>query len=300
MKNTTRAISGLILCFAHSTLHASPLSTPPASPPVQLPPVVVKGTTSSLKEDAPRGAYGQPDWVKNRRFSTTRVHIQRDPWEAGAEQWWRGRFYDGGESKHRFQTEFEFGLPYRFQIDLYENFTYDDENDWQHENFAAEVRWALADWDEIPLNPTLYFEYKFGGDGPDVIEPKLLLGGDFGEGWHWGLNFIYEAELSGEETREWAIAGGISKTLIDEKFSLGLEAKYVYETVESDRDNGDHTLLVGPSVQWRPSRNTHLDLVALGGLTEDSPNAEIWFIFGIDFGGSESRGGYTPTNLKSN
>lgn len=299
MKKSSYSIGGLLVCLIQGPLLAAP---PPATPPadaVQLPPVVVTGRTSSLKEDAPSGAYGQPDWVKSRRFSTTRVHIQRDPWEMAVEQWWRGRFYDGGESKHRFQTEFEIGLPYRMQVDLYENFTYAD-GDWDHENFAAELRWALADWDVIPLNPTLYFEYKFGGDGPDVIEPKLLLGGDFGEGWHWGLNFIYEAELSGEETREWAVATGISKTLIDEKLSVGLEAKYVYETVEGDRDNGEHKLVAGPSVQWRPTRNSHIDLVTLGGLTEDSPNAEIWFIIGFDFGGSESRGGYKPTNLKSN
>lgn len=277
-----------------------------AATAAEAPPVVgnvnVPAGTSSLQEEKPVGEFGQPSWVMNRRFSTTRVHIQQDPWELGFEQWWRGRFYDGGESKHRFQTEVELGLPYRMQLDLYENIAVQDD-DWEHETFAVELRWALADWNAIPLNPTLYFEYKFGGDEhPDVIEPKILFGGELAESWHWGLNFIYERETSGEETEEWAVSGGISKTLVDEKFSIGLEAKYTNETVAGDRDNPAHKLVFGPSIQWRPCPNSHLDFVPMAGLTDDSPNAEIWFIFGIDFGGMESpkQKGYTPTSVRDN
>ena len=64
------------------------------------------------------GAYHQPQWVKSRRFATTRVHIQRDPWEVAVEQWGRGRLVDG-EWSYRFQEEIEIGLPGRFQLDFY-------------------------------------------------------------------------------------------------------------------------------------------------------------------------------------
>ena len=266
------------------------------------PPVVGNVDVTSggaLKEEKPVGEYGQPEWVKSRRFSTTRVHLQRDPWEWAAEQWWRGRFYDGGESQHRFQTELELGLPYRFQFDLYEVYQY-IEGDWSHDYVSAELRWALGDWDAIPLNPTLYFEYKFTDEGADVIEPKILFGGDFGTGWHWGLNFAFEGETGGEHTQEWAVAGGISRTLIDEVLSVGLEAKYSYESVESARGDGESVFIIGPSIQWRPTPDMHLDLVGMAGMTDDSPNVEAWLVFGIDFGSEGvSRGGYKPASQRN-
>ncbi len=32
----------------------------------------------------------------------------------------------------------------------------------QERSFSIEGRYALADWDKIPLNPTIFVEYKFG------------------------------------------------------------------------------------------------------------------------------------------
>jgi Putative MetA-pathway of phenol degradation len=241
---------------------------------------------SSLREEQPVGVYNQPGWVKSRRFSTTRVHIQRDPWEVAFEQWWRGRMTNGDWS-HRMQEEIEIGLPGRFQLDLYQDWTIDKDGKAEHLDFAAEIRWGLADWGEIPLNPALYFEYKWTDPsrGGDVIEPKILFGDDFGEGWHWGLNLVYERELSGEKAEEYQITQGISRTLMDEVFSVGMEMKYVRETVAGARNDPDHKFLIGPSVQWKPRDNMHLDLVALAGVTKASPDLETWLVFGIDFGG---------------
>src|SRR5262245_26181559 len=69
-----------------------------AAPPV---PVAVEVTTTaddnvSLWDGV--GAYNQPQWVKSRRYATTRVHIQRDPWEVAVEQWARGRLNGGNWS----------------------------------------------------------------------------------------------------------------------------------------------------------------------------------------------------------
>ena len=57
-------------------------------------------------------------------------------------------------------------------------------------------RWALADWEKIWGNPTLYFEYITLEDRPDKIEPKLLFGGEAAEGWHWAANLVAEVELA--------------------------------------------------------------------------------------------------------
>lgn len=229
------------------------------------------------------GAYNQPEWVQNRRFATTRVHIQRDPWEAAYEEWWRGRMTDG-TWKHRFQEELEIGLPGRIQLDLYHTWVV-EKDDAAHHDISFEVRYGLADWGVIPLNPALYFEYKWvdPDQGGDVIEPKILLGDEF-DGWNYGLNLVYERELGGESTEEWQITQGLSHDLND-AISLGIEAKYVHETVAGNRGNPEHKVLLGPSLQFRPADRIHLDVVALAGLTDDSPDLETWVIFGWDFGG---------------
>ena len=258
-----------------------------------------RGTFSSpdLRTDAPEvglvdldetssggdfGAYDQPEWVQHRRFATTRVHIQRDPWEAAFEEWWRGRL-SGGNFKNRFQEELELGLPGRIQLDLYHTWVY-EAGDSSHHDVSFEVRHALADWGEIPLNPALYLEYKWVDPlhGGDVIEPKLLFGDTFGDGWDYGLNLVYERELGGSSTEEWQVTQGISRALCDQ-VSLGLEGKY--ETVDGARGNPEHKILLGPSIQFRPLGNVHLDVVALAGLTEDAPDLETWVVFGWDFGG---------------
>jgi len=247
-----------------------------------------------LEEDKPVGVYGQPEWVKQRRFSTTRIHLQKNPWEMGVEEWYRVRTYDGGRVTQRSQTEFEMGLPYRMQLDVYEKAIHDNSDDkgWQQDEFAVELRYAFADWGVLPLNPTLYFEYAFAHEGSDIIEPKILFGDDFGAGWHWGVNLIHETQVWGEKAPEWAISGGISKTLVDNLLSVGIEGKWTKPDQEA------YEAILGPSIQWRPTDNTHLDLVAMAGLTHSAPNAECWLIFGFDFGkGSHEAKGYKPTSV---
>ena len=247
--------------------------------------------------DANTGAYNQPGWVQRRPFNTTRVHIQRNPGEISVEQWVRSRYYDDtDEWKFRFQEEIEFGLPGRFQIDLYYDWTVEDSKA-DHLDFAGEVRWAPADWGALPLNPAFYLEYKVvdPSRGGDVIEPKILLGEDFGNGWHWGLNFIYERELQGEKAEEWAISQAISKT-ITESLSLGIEMKWTRETVEGGRQDPEQKFAVGPGLQWRPSSKVHVNFAALAGCTEHTADLEGWFIIGYDLGGPGQKTGNAPVS----
>ncbi len=262
------------------------------------PPVVgeVQVSASDLVEEKRDGVNGEPEWVRQRRFSNTRVYIQKDPWEMGVEEWWRVRTYDGGRVTNRFQQEFEIGLPYRMQLDLYDKYIHDnqDPKGWLHDEFAVELRYAFADWGKLPGNPTIYEEYAFIDGGPDALESKLLFGDDY-QGWHWGVNFINEHELWGDKETVWRIAAGLSRTIIDSKLSLGLEGQWEHPEGESNE------FLLGPSIQWLPTSNTHLDLVTMAGLNNASPNVECWLIFGFDFGpGTHKQQGYKPTSVGGN
>jgi hypothetical protein len=289
-KNSPFILAGAAALFSTTLARSQDSTTPPVVGNVMI-------SGSELAEEAPAGVAGEPTWTHNRRFSTTRIYIQKDPGEIGVEQWYRVRTFDGGNVTQRSQTEIEIGLPYRMQFDLYENVLLDNATGkgWQQEEVAAELRFAFADWGVLPLNPTFYFEYAFAHEGADGIEPKLLIGDDFGSGWHWGVNFIHERRVWGDAKAEWGIAGGISKTIVDSCFSVGFEGKWTHP--EGGPDEG----IVGPTIQWLPTANTHLDLIAMAGVNDSSPNAECWFIFGYDFGsGAKKQQGYKPTSVAGN
>src|SRR6266436_1494134 len=88
----------------------------------RLPLITVEATNApaEFSEDQPLSPRNQPEWTTRRRFSTTRIYVI-SPWQFEFEQWWKGKFPREGKSEHLFQSEFEVGLPYRFQLDFYEN-----------------------------------------------------------------------------------------------------------------------------------------------------------------------------------
>ena len=244
---------------------------------------------ASLKEAQAIGPYGQPEWTTERRFPNTRVYLQQTPGEQGVEGWWRAKWFKDGTSEHRYEAEYEIGLPYRMQMDLYQAYKTDKDHISKPEYTSAELRYALADWGKLLWNPTLYGEAKYVPDGPNVLEGKLLLGDQIGQRIHWGVNFVWEEETGGDYTREFAFTHAASYALIDQRLSVGYEVNYAQESIASDRDTPDKTLVIGPSVQWRPTRNTHLDLVPMFGVTKDSPRIESFIVFGWDFGSDKSK-----------
>jgi hypothetical protein len=267
-----------------------------AAQPVRMPEVTTEASYSGLAEERPVGPTGRPEWTSARRFTTTRVYIQKNPWEVGVEQWWRIRDKRDDTIENLFIEEIEVGLPFRMQLDLYENWTVDDERKARHDNFAVELRWALADWGVIPMNPTLYAEYKWVDKGSDVVEFKLLLGDQILPRLHYGINFVYEKEFSNaDRVAEFQIAGGLSYTVLDEKIGLGVEAKYVQESTHFYRSEPEQKFLVGPSVQFRLTPRLHLDLVCLFGTNRDAQRHEGWMVLGYDFGPQDEHG-YKPTS----
>ena len=262
-------------------------------PAVQKMPEVTFTETAGLAEEQGIGETGRPEWTSARRFPTTRVYIQKEPWQVGVETWWRYRHKRDGTSVSRMTGEIEIGLPHRMQLDLYYDMAVQGDRSSRTEDYAVELRYALADWGKLPLNPTVYAEYKLVEEGADVLELKLLLGDQLPGGWHYGVNFVWEKELGGERTTEWQLTAGLSKTLVDGKFSVGMEGKYVHETTALSRGEPEHKLHVGPSAQWRISERFSASTTVLFGLNNDSPLQECWLVLSYDFGRSgESK--YTP------
>jgi hypothetical protein len=302
MNRTPLIVSALVCAgFTAALGQQTPRTVTPVLTDVQqrqsyeYPPVTAPG--SGLREDAPVGENRQPEWTAQRRFSTTRTYVI-PPWEVEVEQWWQGKFPRAGGSEHLFQSEIEIGLPYRFQVDLYENVDRTQEGRWRYGGTQVEARWAFAEWGRIPLNPTLYGEWKFNNVDPDAYELKLLLAEDLAPRWHWGFNLFYEQAISGTRTTEWGFSQAVSYTLIDQKLSAGIEMNFEHTTEAGSRGNPEIEFLLGPSVQWRPTRNTHIDFVPLFGLTHDSPRVEAFIVAGIDFGRAGGEKGAAPVSVR--
>ncbi|MFO1053011.1 MAG: transporter [Planctomycetota bacterium] len=283
------ALCGLLLAFPvlaqDNVVNPADKQRRPTTPPgEQGTPVVVEGRqVSNLREEDRIGSYQQPEWTSHRRFMETRVYV-RPEGQADFEYWLIPEIDDKGHTETKQQYEFEFGLPNRFQFDLYlVSHQQGNTGPMEFDETKFEVRYALADWDEIWGNPTLYLEWAAKNDAPDGIEGKLLLGGEISEGWHWGANLVYEAETGGARERNVELTAGVSYTAIDSKLSIGAETKYALTDDKTDRGDYANEFLLGPSVQYRPMPNTHLDLAALAGLNNDSPDAKFIFVFGWEF-----------------
>jgi hypothetical protein len=246
------------------------------------------------------GPYGQPEWTTQRRFTTTRAYVLA-PWQVELETWWKGKIRHGVRPDHLFQEEIGIGLPCRFQLDLYGNWANPSDGDLHYATTQVEVRYALADWNCLPLNPTLYGEWKFNTrDDPDAWEVKLLLAQEFGPCWRGAVNLFYEREVAGQEAIEMGVSAATAWTVIDRRLSLGVEAQIERATEKGSRGDPSVEVLLGPSVQVRFGHNTHLDVVPLLGLTSDAPDLEMYVNFGIDIGpASSGHGTYVPTATRS-
>jgi hypothetical protein len=270
-----------------------------------------------LQDELPVGPYRRPMWTLHRPSPTTRIYLQVDPGEVEFEQWLDIRMpkkRSKADDRVRMSEEFEFGLGYRLQLDLYANtiFTRAGEaSTLAIRSWAAELRYALADWGVIWGNPTLYLEYIQWNAGQGDAhadaasaswEVKLLFGDELGNGWRWGANFVYEATFN-DSVREHVITYSLLKTLVDSLLSGGITAKYVYTSEIEDNvlpKTRSSELYVGPNLQVRLApyqaeeeidgkkikvtrTKAHLDIEPLFGLTGDSKRAQILIIFGWDF-----------------
>ena len=264
-----------------------------------MPETTSTGFSSVLSEDTPIGETQRPEWTSARRFPSTRVYIQQEPWEVGVESWWRIKHHRDGTVSNRLLEEVEIGLPYRMQLDLYNDIEGDGNRRFHYQSFNVELRWALADWGKLWGNPTLYAEYKFADHqwGPDVYEMKVLFGDQIAQRWHWAVNFVWEAETGGEREQEFQIPGGLSYTVIDHRLGIGVEFLYDHDTVAGGRGNPANQFNIGPSLQWRITDKAHLDLSCMFGTNKESDRQIGWVVLGYDFGGpsGHSERAFTPS-----
>lgn len=295
-------------------------------------------------------AYGAPPGISRTRFSPSVTAYVLPPWCFYFGSIWQGDI-SGDPPFHQFTQEVEMGLPGRFGLAGEVTFQrFNGGGDLR--SIAIEGRYALADWNKIPLNPTIFLEYKFGagkilreegemeeedeeiGDGgfkalrrlttkiqrvrtqepdedeedeeeesrklPDAAEFRLLLAQDFGEHFEWALNGFVEQETGGDRGREWGFAQSIVMPLTrNERLKAGVEMLYKNFTDKDTRDDPQHSFVVGPTVAWKPSKSTRIDVSALFGVTEESPDLQAFVVFSWLLGNPGSSEAEAPASTRN-
>lgn len=277
-------------------------------------------------EEVP-SAYGAPPAFSRTRFSNLVNAYVLPPGGVFAGLVYQGDALRFNRPDHLFTQEIEVGLPYRFGVAI-ENSVEAFRGETQERTFSIEARYAFADWNKIPLNPTIFVEYKFGighilhdegpperlakGEAeeflaeheplPDAFEVRLLLAQDFGERFEWALNGFFEQEVGGDRGREYGFAQSVMTPVLlaKERLKAGAEMQFTTFTDKGIRDDPSYRCVIGPTVAWKPSKNTRLDVSPLFGVTDDSPRASVFVVFSMLFGpGGEAEHGEAPASTRN-
>src|SRR5215813_440783 len=286
--------------------------------------VVVTGQAPGVSgpfEEVP-SAYGAPPEFSRSRFSNVVNAYVLPPWAFFFGELFEGVGFRHGPPQYLFTQEIEMGLPWRLNVAA--------ESQWERFNggggaqtVSLEARWALADWNKIPLNPTIFAEYKFGvgtirheevppppgegGEGeeeeeggppkvPDAYEFRLLLAQEFGRSepgfgrMEWAMNWFFEKENTGDRGREWGFSQALVTPIFlpNERLKLGIEMEYKNLTVKDTRGDPLNSFTIGPTLAWKPSAHTRLDVSPLFGCTAGAPVADVFVAFSWLFGGERA------------
>src|SRR5437764_10776262 len=264
-------------------------------------------------EEVP-SAYGAPPGLSRSRFSNTTQAYVLPPWSFFFGELFEGQGFRHGPPDYLFTQEIEMGLPYRFNVAAeaqFERFN----GSGGAQTVSLEARWALADWNKIPLNPTLFAEYKFGvgtirheevppppggGEGeeeeggppkvPDAYEVRLLLAQEFFERVEWAMNWFFEKENTGDRGREWGFSQAAMTPILlpNERLKVGIEMEYKNVTTKDTRGDAVNSFVIGPCLAWKPTASTRLDISPLFGCTHDAPVADVFVAFSWLFGGEHA------------
>jgi hypothetical protein len=276
-------------------------------------------------EEVP-SAYGAPPGISRTRFSPLLTAYVLPPWAFYFGTIYEGDAFRHGPPDHLFTQEVEMGLPYR--LGLAAETSFERFNGGGGPSTASiEARYAFADWNKIPLNPTIFAEYKFGtgpirheegkppsegGGGeeeeggppekPDAYEVRLLLAEDFGEHLEWAMNLFFEQEIQGDRGREWGFAqSAVTPFLLpNERLKAGIEMQYRNFTMKDTREDPQHNFVIGPTLAWKPTKQTRIDISPLFGCTDDSPRVQAFVVFSWLFGGGGEGGeAEAPTSTRN-
>ena len=133
------------------------------------------------------------------------------------------------------EVELEYGLTDHLQLAAYEVFTWDNSENWQQDSLKAETKYRFLESGKLPVDITLYGEYKNPNGSRDAhsdeLEGRLILSRDFGP-WNVTGNLVAERKINEHEDLQWEYDAGVS-CAVKPQVRLGLEIR---ETLRDSRE----------------------------------------------------------------
>ena len=272
------------------------------------PNVVVNAEADEAEHDqfTEMGEYGQPAWAeRNRASSTTNVYVL-SPYEAFFGLNWESDFHRHGKSIHEFSQEIDVGLLHRFELGFENELGFVESKSYET-SATVEARYAFANWNSVPLNPAISFEYIFGigravssarnlsrhgqprwRDQPNAVALRLLLGQAlFNNRVAYGFNVGMQQDVENDSGRRLELSQSVGYGLLAGQFEVGAEMRYTHATAQSVSGHEDE-FVIGPTFGWKPSRQTRLSFAPLFGCTRESPTTALFALFSYEFGGAEA------------
>lgn len=246
-------------------------------------------------------AYGAPPDLSRGRISTLTKSYVLPPFSFELETIYEADGFRNGPPRHSFTQEVEMGLPLRLDVAVQnevERFAGDTDD-----RISLTGRYALADWNKIPLNPTVFAEYKFaiGRAIPDAAEFGVILSHDFRHMVEWAMNWSVEQEVNGSQSTAWGFAQSVEVPVLlpEERLEVGLEMQYRHSDDAITRKHQPRGFVLGPTLAWRPTKSARFDFSPLFGCTGDSPRVEIFALFSISLGKPAAGESETPASARN-
>jgi hypothetical protein len=256
-----------------------------AEEPVRLPAIAVV-SNGVPGENKIVGDYAQPEWSARRPFPGVSVYVQpaaQVEFEAGLQD----ASTPSGVHHREWTQELEAGLGHRLQLALENtlaNFRDDVPNStrWREDALKLSMRYALADWGKLPLNPALGVGWRSNRGAPDAPSGQLVLGAEFTPRLHWAADFQYERQTSAPLLCELTAATAITYSVTNETFNVGVQAQWKRRH-ELCNPHSFRTE-AGPCIQYRPIDQLHLDCVVLWGTEKGRGVHSFVLSVGFEFG----------------
>src|SRR5204863_6134062 len=109
----------------------------------------------------------------------------------------------------------------------------------------------------------------------------------------WAMNSFIEKDNTDDHGREWGTSQAPLTPILlpNERLKVGIEMEYKNVTTKDTRGDRLNSFVIGPTVAWKPTAQTRLDVSPLFGCTHDSPVADVFVAFSWLFGGERAEAG---------
>lgn len=246
-------------------------------------------------------AYGAPPDLSHGRISTLTKSYVLAPFSLEVEAGYAGSIFRHDSPLHLFRQEMEMGLPARFTIGL-ANELERVAGATRERSFTVEGRYALADWNKLPLNPAISAEYRFGLNpgSENSAEIALLVSHDFPHLVEWAMNVFVDREFGGRRSTSAGFAQSVELPVLlpEEQLEVGLEMQYRSGSESSELRRATKGLAIGPTLAWRPTSRARFDLSPLLGCSAHTPVLRVFAVFSLSLGRTTEAEAETPVSAR--